>query len=135
MKRVRHYEYVLHEVFTFDNLEDFWRMYNNTYSTSEVISNTDYLMFKKHIKPEWEDPANRPGGKWVITLPIEEDFAEECDDAWRNLLLNMIGGLFSYEAMELINGVIYSIRDKHQRMSVWCKVSPKSSPENHKTLL
>ena len=74
MKRVRHYEYVLHEVFTFNTLEDFWRMYNNTYQTSEVISNTDYLMFKKHIKPEWEDPANKAGGKWVITLPIEDDF-------------------------------------------------------------
>ena len=96
MKRVRHYEYVLHEVFTFNTLEDFWRMYNNTYQTSEVISNTDYLMFKKHVKPEWEDPANRAGGKWVITLPIEDDLEEEVADAWTNLLLHIIGGQFSY---------------------------------------
>ena len=92
MKRVRHYEYVLHEVFTFSTLEDFWRMFNNTYQTSEVISNTDYLMFKKHIKPEWEDPANRAGGKWVITAPIEEDMEEEVAEAWTSLLLSVIGG-------------------------------------------
>jgi len=125
---------VLHEVFTFNTLEDFWKMQNNVYTTSEVISNTDYLMFKKHIKPEWEDPANKSGGKWVITLPIEEDFEEECDEAWTNLLLHIVGGLFSYEQMELINGVIYSIRDKHQRMSIWCNVTP-SSDENKKVLL
>lgn len=134
-KRSRHYEYVLHEVFTFNTLEDFWKMYNNTYATSEILSNTDYLLFKKHIKPEWEDPANKHGGKWVITLPIEDDFEEECDDAWKNLLLHAIGGMFSFEQMELINGVIYSIRDKHQRMSIWCTASPKTSEQNKKILL
>ena len=69
-------------------------MYNNTYSINELISNTDYLLFKKGIRPEWEDPHNNQGGKWVVTLPIEDDMEEECDEAWRNLLLNMIGGLF-----------------------------------------
>ena len=57
-------------------------MYNNTYTISEVISNTDYLIFKKGIRPEWEDPANKEGGKWVVTLPIEDDMEEECDRAW-----------------------------------------------------
>ena len=92
-------------------------------------------MFKKHIKPEWEDPANRLGGKWVITLPIEDDFEEEVTDAWLNLLLNVIGGQFSYNQMEVINGVIYSIRDKHQRMSIWCKSSPNTSKESEKLLI
>jgi translation initiation factor 4E len=110
-------------------------MYNNTYQTSEVISNTDYLMFKKHIKPEWEDPANRSGGKWVITLPIEDDYEEEILNAWCNLLLHMIGGHFTRQDMEIVNGVIYSIRDKHQRMSIWCNTSPKTSKDSHDTLM
>lgn len=37
--------------------------------------------------------------------------------------------------MELINGVIYSIRDKHQRMSIWCNVNPDNNEEHKKTLL
>ena len=36
--------------------------------------------------------------------------------------------------MELINGVIYSIRDKHQRMSIWCTVGP-TTEENKTTLM
>jgi translation initiation factor 4E len=70
-KGQRFNEYVLHEVYTFATVEDFWRMYNNTYAVHDVISNTDYLIFKKGIRPEWEDPQNNYGGKWVVTLPIE----------------------------------------------------------------
>ena len=54
-------------------------MYNNIYKVEEIMPNTDYMMFKKGIRPEWEDPSNRDGGKWVVTLPIEEDMEEECD--------------------------------------------------------
>ena len=98
-------------------------MYNNTYSINEVISNTDYLIFKKGIRPEWEDPANKDGGKWVVTLPIEDDMVEECDRAWLQILLYVIGGLFSKEERDTINGMIFSIRDKHLRISLWCNNS------------
>ena len=98
-------------------------MYNNTYTISEVISNTDYLIFKKGVRPEWEDPANKDGGKWVVTLPIEDDMEEECDRAWLQILLYVIGGLFSKEERDTINGMIFSIRDKHLRISLWCNNS------------
>ena len=96
-------------------------MYNNTYMISEIIPNTDYLLFKKGIRPEWEDPHNNQGGKWVVTLPIEEDMEEECDYAWLHLLMNLVGGHFEEEINEIINGIIFSIRDKHYRISLWCK--------------
>ena len=95
-------------------------MYNNTYSIGELLSNTDYLIFKKGIRPEWEDPANRDGGKWVVTLPIEDDMEEEVDKAWLQLLLHVTGGLFPKKERDLINGMIFSIRDKHLRISLWC---------------
>jgi len=96
-------------------------MYNNSYSIGEVISNTDYLIFKKGIRPEWEDPANKDGGKWVVTMPIEDDIEEECEKAWLNLLLSVIGGTLSREQRDAINGMTFSIRDKHLRISLWCK--------------
>jgi len=122
-KTERYKEYVLHEVFTFGTVEDFWRMYNHTYSISEVISNTDFLIFKKGIRPEWEDPANKQGGKWVVTLPIEDDMEEEVDSAWLQLLLHVIGGLFEKSQRDMINGMIFSIRDRHLRISLWCNNS------------
>ena len=122
-KNARQNEYVLHEVYTFGTVEDFWRMYNHTYTISEVISNTDYLIFKKGIRPEWEDPANREGGKWVVTLPIEDDMEEEVDKAWLQLLLHVTGGMFEKKERDMINGMIFSIRDKHLRISLWCNSS------------
>ena len=77
-------------------------------------------MFRKGIRPEWEDPRNKKGGKWVITLPIEDDMEEEADQIWMNLLLHMVGGLFPEDCAELINGAIFSIREKHWRISIWC---------------
>ena len=69
-KKGRHHEYILHEVYSFKTVEDFWAMYNNIYSVEEIMPNTDYMMFKKGIRPEWEDVNNRKGGKWCVTLPI-----------------------------------------------------------------
>ena len=98
-------------------------MYNNTYTIGELLSNTDYLIFKKGIRPEWEDPHNKDGGKWVVTLPIEDDMEEEVDKAWLQLLLHITGGFFERKERDLINGMIFSIRDKHLRMSLWCNSS------------
>ena len=95
-------------------------MYNNLYTVQEIIPNTDYLMFRKGIRPEWEDPRNKKGGKWVITLPIEEDMEEEAQKAWMSLLMHMVGGLFPEDCYELINGAIFSVREKHWRISLWC---------------
>ena len=120
-RRGRFNEYILKEVFQFGTLEDFWRMYNNLYQINEIIPNTDYLMFRTGVRPEWEDPRNKKGGKWVVTLPIEEDMEEECQQAWTHLLLSMIGSQFPEDCMDLINGAIFSIREKHWRISLWCK--------------
>ena len=65
-------------------------MYNNLYNVEEIMPNTDYMMFKKGIRPEWEDPDNREGGKWVVTLPIQEDMEEEATQAWTKSLVSMI---------------------------------------------
>ena len=102
-------------------------MYNNLYSVSEIISNTDYLLFKKGIRPEWEDPMNKTGGKWVITLPIQDDLEEDCEKAWLQLILHLISGQFPKEQRDVINGVVFSIRDKHFRISIWCSVAKETA--------
>ena len=82
------------------------------------MPNTDYMLFKKGIRPEWEDPNNKNGGKWVVTLPIEEDMEEECGQAWMKSLVTLISGQIEEE--ESINGIVLSVREKHLRLSLWC---------------
>ena len=96
-------------------------MYNNIYSVEEIMPNTDYMLFKKGIRPEWEDPSNKNGGKWVVTLPIEEDMEEECGQAWIKSLVTLISAQIEEE--EVINGIVLSVREKHLRLSLWCSES------------
>ena len=46
---------------------------------------------------------------------------EECEQAWENIIIHLVGGMLNEDLDDLINGVIYSIRDKHHRISLWCK--------------
>lgn len=87
------------------------------------MPNTDYMLFKKGIRPEWEDPNNREGGKWVVTLPIEDDMEEECGQAWITSLATMVSGIVENDEINLINGIVLSVREKHLRLSLWCSDS------------
>ena len=40
------------------------RIFNNIAKTSEIPLKSDYALFKKGVRPEWEDAANKEGGKW-----------------------------------------------------------------------
>ena len=98
-------------------------MYNNVYDVEEIMPNTDYMLFKKGIKPEWEDVHNRDGGKWVVTLPIQDDMEEECGEAWLKSLVSLISGSIDPKEMEIINGIVLSVREKHLRLNIWCNDS------------
>jgi|SRR5579862_4423027 len=41
-----------------------YRIFNNIAKTSEIPLKSDYALFKKGVRPEWEDAANKEGGKW-----------------------------------------------------------------------
>lgn len=41
-----------------------FRIFNNISKTSEIPLKSDYALFKKGVRPEWEDAANEKGGKW-----------------------------------------------------------------------
>ena len=56
-------------------------------------------------------------------MPIEDDLEEDCENAWCQLILHLISGQFEKAQHEVINGVVFSIRDKHFRLSIWCSVS------------
>lgn len=47
-----------------------------------------FSIFKKGIRPEWEDPANRSGSELVCRKTMNLDLV---DTYWENLVLAMIG--------------------------------------------
>lgn len=111
----------LKEVVTFDTVEDFWRVFNNIQPPSGLKSGCDYHLFKAGIKPQWEDDANKLGGKWLVSLKGDR---QRLDKWWLQTILGAIGETFEHEdesVPEEVTGVVISIRNKGDRLALWTK--------------
>ncbi|KAJ3213746.1 Eukaryotic translation initiation factor 4E type 2 [Clydaea vesicula] len=73
---------------------------------------TDLVLFKKGLKPIWEDSPQ--GGKWIIRL--KKGIASRY---WENLLLALIGDQF--KVGEEICGAVISVRQTEDILSLWNK--------------
>ncbi|KAL1921018.1 uncharacterized protein VTP21DRAFT_11653 [Calcarisporiella thermophila] len=110
----------LRELITFSTVEDFWCVYNNVAKASEIGIGSNYHLFKKDIKPMWEDAANEKGGKWSIQFPRNRT-GEEINNYWLYTVLACIGEAF--DADDEICGAVVSVRKIFYRISLWTRTS------------
>lgn len=103
-------------VYSFDNVSDFWRMYNNMPSVFSGM----YFVMKKGIMPTYEDPKNLEGSLYSFRILNKKKLQE----VWNDLLLSLIGNTL-YPWPELINGV--SINPKNCVIKVWLSAVPPQS--------
>lgn len=108
------YENNLKPIGCFATVEDFWRHYNYMAKPSQLDNNANYHLFKKGIKPLWEDPANSKGGKWIIQTKKNHRL---CDQHWENLVLGMIGE--TIEEHDEIAGAVVSRRKTGDKIALW----------------
>jgi translation initiation factor 4E len=84
----------------------------------DLMPNTDFMLFKADVRPEWEAPANKDGGKWVLTIENKEE-AIGLQEVWEVLLCTMIGCTFAH--YDHVNGAVFSVRDRYFRFSLWTR--------------
>ncbi|KAL9106693.1 MAG: hypothetical protein Q9227_008345 [Pyrenula ochraceoflavens] len=96
-------------------VESFWTIYSHLKRPSSLPAVSDYHIFKKGIRPVWEDEANKKGGKWIIRLK-----KGVADRYWEDLLLAIIGDQF-VEAADEVCGAVLSVRSGEDVLSVWTK--------------
>lgn len=113
---------VLNEIISFDNLETFWRAYNNIIGIDHLPANTDFFLFKDYIKPEWEDIKNKKGGRWIYDIAWDKSkhqfISQHTENVWIKLILALIGNLFE-ECEYFICGVVLSIRHYNNKICIW----------------
>lgn len=80
---------------------------------SELAQMADYHLFKKGVRPIWEDEENRKGGKWVVRLK-----KGVADRYWEDLCFAMVGDQF-VEASEEVCGAVVSVRNGEDILSIW----------------
>jgi len=99
-KNSKSYEDNMEKLCEVATIEDFWRAWNNIPKPSQIFfdgktkkrfanrSVESFSLFKKNIKPEWEDAMNRTGAEWFCRKQFP---MQQLDDFWQNLALGMIG--------------------------------------------
>ena len=65
-KKEMSWEDSLQKIYTIETVEDFWAVINNIVNAQDIPPGSNYYMFKKGIKPAWEDTRNKEGGKWQV---------------------------------------------------------------------
>lgn len=108
---------------SFATCEQFWKLFSHLVRPGDLNSHSDFHLFKKGIKPLWEDEANRYGGKWIVRL--RKGLASRC---WENLVMAMLGEQFMVG--EEICGAVVSIRYQEDILSVWNKTANDTGVTN-----
>ncbi|OAA39977.1 eukaryotic translation initiation factor 4E-4 [Metarhizium rileyi] len=111
------YENTLHGVATVQTVEEFWEIYSHLKRPSTLPVVSDYHLFKKDIRPVWEDEINRKGGKWVVRMK-----KGVADRYWEDLLLSLIGDQFG-DAGEDVCGAVLSMRNGEDILSIWTRTA------------
>lgn len=115
---------------TLEYVEDFWAVINNIPAASTLVTGSNYHMFKKGIRPTWEDSQNKNGGKWVFQFKDRKERMKVLDDMWLNTMLGMIGETF--EDNNEITGAVISVRKGVDRVAMWTRTA--SSAEEQKRI-
>lgn len=110
------WEASLLHVGTFDTVEGFARHMNNVRLPSGLVKGANYHLFKDGIKPLWEDPANKNGGKWVMLVRGQQSLV---DSIWSNLSMALVGQVL--DPMDSVCGIVVSARPKMDRIQVWTR--------------
>ncbi|KAL8741225.1 MAG: hypothetical protein Q9190_006143 [Brigantiaea leucoxantha] len=100
----------------FSTVESFWILYTHLKRPSSLPSVSDYHVFKKGIRPVWEDEENKRGGKWIVRLK-----KGVADRYWEDLLLAIVGDQFA-EAGEEVCGAVLSVRSGEDVLSIWTRI-------------
>lgn len=111
------YDETVHGMAEVATAEQFWTVYRRLNRPSTLSPVSDYHLFKKGIRPIWEDDENRKGGKWVVRLK-----KGVADRYWENLMLALIGDQFG-DAGEEICGAVVSVRNGEDIISIWTATS------------
>lgn len=111
----------LKKIYTFSTVEDFWSLWNNIKSASELPQGCNYHIFKEGIQPMWEDEANKRGGKWIVVTRTSQ--RHKLNNMWLGVVLAVIGCAF--EDDDEVCGVVVSLRKSMDKIALWTRSAEK----------
>ncbi|KAG5501513.1 hypothetical protein JKF63_03342 [Porcisia hertigi] len=152
------WEMSLVPIMTVHSVEEFFLMLRYMKPLHALRTSSQYHFFQEGVKPMWEDPANKKGGKLWVNLDIKNvncrssnnnsgaaaadggatESKTDLDKAWENVLMATVGEYLecwdkkSASADPFVTGIVMSKRKYHNRLAVW--VSDASATEKIEAL-
>lgn len=110
----------IHHVATITTVSDFWGCFNNVGMPVHSPSKCDFYLFHSGIKPTWELPDNKDGGKWNVNLGTVR--STSVDNTWMSIILGLVGEQYmGGHSSDYINGISLHLRPRGLRCSVWTR--------------
>lgn len=112
------------KLYQISTIEDFWNL-TNSWDVNGGVHSQRFFLMKNDIKPIWEDPQNKNGGRW--SFKVKDTQSQEL---WDDLALYLVSGNIS-RAMNEINGI--SITKKKSGwvvLKIWNNNTNNSSIKN-----
>ena len=128
-KQLEEFEDNLKEISSFDTAEEFWGIYQHMKRPDALPRGCEFFLFKKGIKPLWEDMANVGGGRFYLSMKK----SNVTNKVWEDLLIATI--LLRKEDFNGINGVVLNVRTSEVIMSIWTKSLTDEEIQKIKTWL
>ena len=110
------YESQIKKLAEFDTLEDFWAIFQYLKKPDDCKQAIEFQLFKDPIKPMWEDENNKDGGR--IALKLRKEFSNL---VWEELVFAFIGGYFTKEIKDEINGLVINCKKDFNTLQIWIK--------------
>ncbi|GET89814.1 eukaryotic translation initiation factor-like [Leishmania tarentolae] len=139
------WEMSLVPIMTVHSVEEFFVMIRYMKPLHALRTSSQYHFFQEGVKPMWEDPANKKGGKLWVNLDITSangrssnnasgtaaadgcsaEAKTDLDKAWENVLMATVGEYLDCvekkdaSAEPFVTGIVMSKRKYHNRLAVW----------------
>ena len=115
------------EIGTCSTVEQFWGIFDQLLPLTEAHHGCNYSLFKKGIRPIWEDPMNRHGGRFVFTITKEDRcYKEFADRMWLEFSMAVVGNILP-NVSDQICGIIGGNRNNMIKIAVWTRDCEKLS--------
>ena len=101
-------------------VEEFWATQAFIKQPTAMEIGASYHFFKTGVMPMWEDPANKQGGKFTISLVTGAD-QYRLDTVWEELSMALIGEYLDEGVGEQITGCVLGKRRNMAKVSIWTK--------------
>eukprot|EP00457_Paulinella_chromatophora_P009902 gb/GEZN01009984.1/.p1 GENE.gb/GEZN01009984.1/~~gb/GEZN01009984.1/.p1 ORF type:complete len:267 (+),score=61.52 gb/GEZN01009984.1/:51-851(+) len=119
------YEKQIMKLGEFSTVEDFWRLCTSVTETIKRLSPEKFnvRVFKAGIKPMWEDPKNRNGGKWVWSCATELSVFLS---TWKEAMSSVLGSAAGDASglADSLCGVVLVGRRMRREVQIWVSNQP-----------